>query len=205
MENLLSLPTETLVVLAAGYMAYSIAYTGMREGHKALDTTFLTLAFGLIAKVVFISLDPYLTTVEIKIAFSVTVALIAAAVWRKWARDWWLSVLRYYDISYSDGRLTAFDDIRTSTDRLVTQLTVHQTNGDVLRCGILHNFKDEPSGPCSFGEDGSVALYVTEFKKNGQTAFKSVQPKSVDTYWGSKMTYVPAGKVEKIAVRLSPA
>lgn len=48
-------PFETLVVLAAGYLSYCTAYAGLRGKHTALNVTFATLAFGMVAKAVLIA------------------------------------------------------------------------------------------------------------------------------------------------------
>ena len=48
-DALLNLPWQIQLSLASGYAAYLLCYVGIRAKHTAVDVTFLTLTFGLIA------------------------------------------------------------------------------------------------------------------------------------------------------------
>src|SRR3546814_2103205 len=48
-EKLLSLPWQIQVALGAGYLAYLVAYSGIRDHHKGIDVPFRAIAFGLVA------------------------------------------------------------------------------------------------------------------------------------------------------------
>lgn len=201
MDKLLDLPTDTLIVFGAGYLAYRTAYDGLRSRHKPLDVTFISIAFGLVAKLVLISLAgaPIYNFASAGIAVAST--LLVAAVWRLYFKHLWGKLLRFAHVSYSDGMGTAWDKVRTDTKTYTTQLFVKSKGGDVMLCEDLSNFIEHPFGPCQYGEDGSISMYVTAIKLSGESKFSDKNPNAPDEHWGSKITYIPADQIAEISVR----
>lgn len=198
-QTLLTLPMETLVVLGAGYMGYRIAYTGDDQTHKTADVTFISLVFGLVCGLgmrVKVG-GPYEIETSVAIGFAATI--LAAAIWKAYLANWCRKVLKATNVSYSDGRRSAWDSIRISTKNRPTQLVVRQKNGIHLKCDYLKSFEPYPHGPCVFGEDGSIALYVTHTQNGPGPDWSLVQ--STSTELGLQMTYIPADQITAIEMR----
>jgi len=84
-EKFLSMPWEIQVALGSGYLAYALAYLGIRDHHKPIDTAFRAIAFGLCATSV-LTLLP--TTYGVwRIAAAVLVSVVSGALWRYWGAD----------------------------------------------------------------------------------------------------------------------
>ena len=52
-ETFFVLPLSIQLSLASGYTAYHLSYVGIKDHHKTVDVTFITLAFGLVAALSF--------------------------------------------------------------------------------------------------------------------------------------------------------
>lgn len=203
-KSLLSLPVETLVVLAAGYLGYKIAFTSLTKSHKPIDIVFISLAFGLVAQIVFSLSEDCLALWKLKnteytsAIVAVFSSVVAAAIWRKWGAGSLATVLRAGNVSFSDGTQTAWDAIRVSTVLRPTQLTVRKTNGKQLMCDNLHIYADKPFGPCSYGEDGSISMYVTAVRASSEDDWQDIDP--VIEEYGVALTYIPANQISEIEV-----
>ena len=81
----------------------------------------------------------------------------------------------------------------------MTQLHVYTTDDMRLSCDDLTKCNELPFGPCIFGRDGSVSLYVNEIKKGDSKALE-VTPTS-DSFWGAKLTYIPVDQIRRIELR----
>lgn len=68
-------------------------------------------------------------------------------------------------------------------------------------CERLADFEKKPMGPCVFGQDGSVLLYVTHRKSSANTDWEGDQnPETASPEWGCELTFVPANRVSEIRV-----
>lgn len=198
MEDLLKLSWQVQVALGSGYVAYMLAYVGIRQHHQATDITFRVVAFGLAA-----SATLYFSPIgspfwDSAIAFPVTVAIGLA--WRYLGMNLLRRALRHYNISWADDTPTAWATISSANSQhKLTQLSVLLDNGTWLICSPVGKFNDDPFGPCVLGQSGDLALYVTEEiepcgKSRPQTTVR-------DEALGSRLTYVPAGTVKRIVMR----
>lgn len=197
-STLLNLPTETLAVLGAGYIGYSIACTGRNQTYRAFDIIFISLAYGLFAKLAWMATEEYGLIVQIVSA--VFASFLAASLWRKWLYDLTFAALRKLGISHSDRFLTAWDRVKSSTRHLPGQLVVRKKSGTDLMCDNLPSVRSLPHGPCIYGSDGSVTLYVTHFKKPGTDDWVGIE--RTDKAYGSSLTYIPASEISEIEVRI---
>ena len=93
LSDIAALPWQLQFVLASGYCAYLLAFVGIRHTHKAADTVFGTLAFGLIAFAT-LALMPRSVHWLAAGASAFGISLAAAALWRKLIRDWLREKLR---------------------------------------------------------------------------------------------------------------
>ncbi|MEQ8747343.1 hypothetical protein [Pyruvatibacter sp.] len=209
LQSVFDLPLSTLVVLGAGFAAYRVAFTGKKKGHGAIDVFFITVVFAAIAKFAFEvasnmvpSPTPDVMSGYAALAGSaaaVVVALGAAAIWRKWGEDRFKALLRAGNVSYSDGNHSAWDQVRVSMSARPTQLIVRKTSGKQLMCDDLKTWEYFPFGPCIYGEDGSIALYVTNVRQDATLDWFDIEP--LDEGAGVAMTYIPADQISEIEVR----
>lgn len=202
---LLNLPIESLMVIAAGYLSYRIAYTGRDQNHKSADILLISTAFAAIVKLALIVvLSPY--TLNDTAAFaqlitgllgSVTLTLICASIWRAKLGPWIREQLNYAGISIHDGFKTAWQTLIADDGRKLSHMTVYLTNGDAYFCDQMSRFHDLRTKSCILGEDGSVALYITHFRANGKDDWVDV---ASDNAVGpaTTMTFIPASQIKMI-------
>lgn len=196
-QSLLSLPLETLAVLAAGYLGYRLGYVGRDQGHKPTDVLFISLAFAFVAR---LSGDFFCAGLGVLAValIGLGAALLAATFWRVWGAGWTYRLLRAARISASDHHISAWDTIRLRRGFWPGVLVVQKTDGTLLMCHHPENFAHLRDGPFILGEDGSVALFVTDRCCPGQAEWA---PREVfDPVLGHEMTYVPAGQVGEIRI-----
>ncbi|HEX8262858.1 MAG TPA: hypothetical protein VF547_08290 [Allosphingosinicella sp.] len=199
-EKLLNLPWEVQLALASGYAAYMLAYVGIREHHKAIDVTFRTLAFGLCATAV-LALSPSQLGWPRAVA-AVLVALMGGVLWRFWLAEGMQRAIRNVNLSWSDDTPSAWSRVTQHNSRhFVTQVTVHLDDDSWLFCDATGSFGAAPFGPCIFGTNGDIALYVTHSAAPGED-FKAVGNAVRDTHHGDELTWVPASRIRKVSVRL---
>ena len=205
---LLDLPLGVLAVIASGYIGYRIAFTGKDKTHATIDVIFLTFVFAALAKLVFVCFEtwatssPYPNMAKFWIAvlgfFGV---LIAAALWRRFGEVHVFNTLRTLKVSHSDRYQTAWETITLRSGVYPSQLIVRKKDGSALMSERLDNFAKAPFGPCIFGSDGSVALYVTDFKPATGDWERTGDAATPD--WGLPITYIPASEISEIEVRMT--
>ena len=81
LTDLAALPWQLQLVLASGYVGYLLAFVGIRHTHKAADTVFGTLAFGLFALAA-LALVPASWHWAVAGGLAISAALLAAVLWR---------------------------------------------------------------------------------------------------------------------------
>lgn len=195
-QTLLVLPLDTLAILVAGYLGYRLAYTGKDSKHSTIDTVFLSLVYALIAKAV---LSLPLPVPELpKVAIAIIVALVTAALWRRWGEHWVFRLLRWAGISTSDRHVTAWDSLRMKSGFEPRTLMLRLRDGRRLMCGDLGRFLGFEAGPCLLGSDGSVALFVTDQSDAGSSDWQAREISAEE--FGTEMTYVPADQIAEIKV-----
>lgn len=197
----LQLPWNIQVALASGYAAYILCFAGIRAHHKAVDTTFSTLAFGLVATAVLFVLSPFKQPVWAGgAAFLATI--IAGILWRKLGRGVLRAALRSGDVTWSNDDPSALATVSADSRHRVSQVAVLVDDGTWLRCDSTAKFEGAPFYPYVLGPSGDIALYLThEDKPNGDSAeLRSVR----DAVHGDRVTYVPASRIKRITIRHVP-
>lgn len=199
-QALLDLPLETLVVLASGYIGYRIAYSGKDKSHRPIDIALISIAFGLVAKLLFGVVETLALHQVVQPLLAGLGAVLAAALWRKWGEGWALALLRASDVSYSDGTASAWEAIISSTRHKPSQLIVQKTDGSQLMCRSLQTYNSKPHGPCLYGEDGSIAIYATHYRAEVTGKWEDTDPD--DDNFGAVLTYVPPNQIDQIEIRI---
>jgi hypothetical protein len=196
--ELLSLSWQIQVTLASGYAAYIIAFTGIRDHHRALDTTFGALVFGLIASAVLALSTAYLGPIFAG-ALALTSACAVGLLWRRWGRKALIGALRKMKVTQSDSAPSSWATLTSDTQHYVSQIAVLLDDGTWLRCDDTTPFADAPFGPCCLGPNGDLALYLThtESSDGAVTVLTTVR----DDYYGDRVTYVPAARIRQVTMR----
>lgn len=198
-EKFLSLPWEIQIALGSGYLAYALAYLGIKDHHKPIDTAFRTISFGLCATSVLALLPA--SYGFWRIATAVLASLLAGALWRYWIADGVQWLIRKADLSWSDETPSAWSKITLHNSRTyVSQVSVQLDDDSWLFCDDTRKFAESPYGPCVLGSNGDVAIYATHKCLPGQEIIED--PDVRDVHHGDKLTYVPAGKIRRVSLRM---
>lgn len=217
LEKLLQLPYQTLAILVSGYLAYRLAYTGRDSTHRTLDTAAIALVFSFIAQaasafflVMYVANYPIKSEMALPLwvgygvsVGGIIVALIASAIWRRVSVNSVPAILRGAGISSSDRNVAAWETVINREDSGPSQITVVKKDGTTLQCERLDDFKSAPFGPMILGQDGSIAMYVTDYREKSSAKWEKVELAHGD--WGPEITIIPAGEISEVRIRHAPS
>jgi hypothetical protein len=201
MPSFLEQPWQIQVALASGYAAYILAYTGIRDHHRALDTTFGTLVFSLIASAI-LALSYSVLSSVLSGALAFCSACVAGLIWRHWGRRLLRAALRGPDVSWSDADPSAWATLTADTRNYVSQIAVLTDDGTWLRCDNTALFSDAPFGPCRLGPTGDAALYLTHIQLPSGEVRDQTSARNAD--YGDLITHIPAARIKRMTVRHIP-
>ncbi|WP_170402376.1 hypothetical protein [Ruegeria arenilitoris] len=201
-QTLLNLPVDTIAVLTCGYLGYRLAYTGKDAKHKATDTVFLSLAFGLVAKLVFVFMEGNGCPLWAIVVTALACSLLVSAAWRKWVQKRVFKLLRDTKVSSHDNFQSAWESVIADDGMELSQIIVRRTDGVAVMCNDLHAFKKTRTGAFYLGHDGSVALYVTHQRDKGGD-WEDVSDELDSEDGGKLMTIIPADQVASTQLRNS--
>lgn len=195
--DILNLPWQIQVALASGYAAYLLAYVGIRDHHKPIDTAFIGLIFSLVASGMLKLMDPYSDLIAGAAAFTAT--LLCGLLWRIALRDLSHAALKAVDFTWSDDMPSAWATLNANSRHGVSQISVLLDDGTWLRCDDTTLFNEAAFGPCQLGPNGDVALYLT----HKQFPDGTVKPMGsvLNGDHGDRITYVPAARVRQVNIR----
>lgn len=194
--DFLRLPWEIQTALASGYIAYMVAYSGLKGNHSAIDTAFIVLVFSQIATVI-LSLTSQ-CGIPWAIAATGVGCCVSGVLWRKWLRQAYRASVRKLDISWANDDRTVLDTLSGDTTHYLKQIAVQLDDGRWLRCDDTERFRDSPHGPAHIGPSGDVAFYLTHEDAADGT---SKELNSVRSQYGDRLTYVPASRIQMINLR----
>ncbi|ANK73598.1 hypothetical protein FA04_13805 [Ensifer adhaerens] len=194
-----NLPLATVLFLAAGYSAYFIANTGIRDHHKSVDVAFSSAVFGFFG----LFFHQWLVARGTNIAVSTLLPYVATCVigilWRLIGRSLLKLLLRGMHVSYADELPSAWVSMFNVTGFDGTQLAVQLKNGTWLECDDLHRFTRAPNGPCVLGTNGDVLMYVTHFRPVGEDRRENAAVQF--GAWGDEITFIPSSEIARIDFR----
>lgn len=200
-SKLIKLPWDLQIMLGSGYLAYLLAYVGIRHNHKSNDAIFITLAFGMVAALS-ISMSASMSLAA-RMGTAVASCLIAAIIWRKLGRGLLRRLLRFSGHSWADDTASAWDHIQENDRHHPCQLAVETADGHTFFCTDTAKVEDLPHGPYVLGTAGDVLMYADKSQ-----APDASDPSDVDGFrdkeWGANVTYIPANQVRRIAIRYTP-
>ena len=203
LENIIDLPVYIQVVIATGYIGYSLAKRGLRDKERKDELFYGIMVFGLIGY----SVMSFLVGKEIAfipaIAISLVITVIIAILWRKVLRDLVNKILHDSRIANEDGSPSVWIGLMQNTKIIPTQLSIKLINGERLSCRDVQAFGNAPVPRFYADNDGNIALYVTDkIKKDGSKA------KRDDVFvegWGERLTFVKKEMIESVSIRYKDA
>ncbi len=199
-EKLLSLPLHIQVALGAGYLAYVIAYSGIRDHHKGIDIPFRAAAFGIVTITLLTMTKGW--QVEWSIAASTVGTVLFGASWRLWGRRIYRYLLRQSGISWTDDTPSAWSAVVAENSRFpATQLSVQLEDRTWLHCSQTHSISSLPFGPFVAGNNGDIAMYVDRVVPPEGEERNYANTVSVDG-WGANLTFIPASRIRQVEMRL---
>lgn len=206
-EKLFSLPLQVQIALGGGYLAYLIAYAGIHQHHTASEVFFRSIAFGMVATAILLwspEAPDWLAGWKHPLwrpVIAIVSTIFVGGFWRWRGMRWSRNLLRSINVSWTDDIPTAWLSITaTDTDTCPSQIAVELLNGRLLWCDDTRKFGDAPFGPCVFGLDGSIAMYVTsERRPDGSWLDHCNIRHAID---GDQLTYIPAAQIQRIDLRL---
>lgn len=199
-SKLAKLPWDFQTVIGSGYLAYLLAYVGIRHNHKPVDAVFLTVAFGLVA-MISLWLTPMLVF-PARVAIALAASLLAGVIWRKLGRTALRALLRTTRYSWADETISAMDHLQENDRHHPRQICVETIDGYTYFCTNTDSVGDLPFGPYVLGNTGDVLMYANESQAPG--AEQLPVDGMIDTEWGANITYIPANQVRRIAIRFAP-
>lgn len=197
LDTFYNLSLATQVALGAGFLAYGVAYAGLRESHGPVDAVFITLAFSVVATLAFMGAQGW--GVWSQSAFAFLIALIAAALWRRWIRRAVLWLFATTRVHREDGVHRSWASI-VQTDRRVGQISVHTKDGRILYLNDRQRYSAAPWGGLYLGGDGAIVMVVEE--EEFADGKEEMREDISDPHWGTRMTYIPAGEIARVNIRM---
>ena len=195
-ENFFELSLGVQVALGAGYLAYTTAYAGLRKDHGPEDAIFISLAFSALAMLIFTNLASHGQWQQS--IGALVGCLFAGSLWRIAVKKWWHKLMAIFGIHREDGVHSPWLSV-TQSKHQVGQISVHTKNGKVLYLNNRPAFNDAPWSGLYLGGDGGVVMIVEEEElPDGKT---EVREGIVDPVWGTRLTYIPAGEIERVNIR----
>lgn len=195
-NELIQLSFAVQVAIGGGYLAYLIAYAGIRQHHTAADAILMAFAFGVPASLImkFGYQSPFWTPV---VAF--LLSIVSGICWRWFGREGWAALLRGARISWADDIPTAWISVTAKrTDYSPSQVIVEMTDGRILMCDDTRPFWDAHEGPVTLGLVGDIALYVTSEKAVGGDWINKEDVRHAD---GDLITLIPAAQIKRVELR----
>ena len=209
-EKLFDLPFHIQLALGSGYLAYLVAYAGIRQHHTPSEVVFRSIAFGMAATAIVLWAPEAPAIFDAwkhpfwRPTFALIFTVAIGAFWRWRGMRWSRKALRKLNVSWTDDIPTAWLSVTaTETDVSPTQIVVSLENGRTLMCENTRDFIGAPFAPCIYGLDGSIAFYVTaERPQGGEWVDRTDIRHHVD---GDMLTYVPASAINRVELRLVPS
>lgn len=199
-KELMALPIELSVMIASGYAGYYIAHLGRREHHDKTDLFLSTAIYGFISWGVYKEVYKNHSSYILAVGAALIISMIIGAIWNGFGRSKFSSFIRWARITQSDNLKNAWQAIPDAKGYDGVQLSVVLTNGIWLHCDDLARFKECPNGPCIFGADGDLLMYVTHTKLCAEKNF--VEEKFVSNQeFGDDITYIPKSQIARVQYR----
>jgi len=200
---LLQLPFEVIWMLGIGYLGYKLTFVGRDAHHQVLDRIFLIFVIGSVARWAAALVTRWWDVSDMLEAGLALLAGIAGALmWRRWGGNWFYEAMYRTNFIRDDGQPDVWRSMLARSGlNGPRRLVVRLKNGTELMCNELADFNDAPLGPCLFGQDGSIAIYVTDVRKPGAEDWTEIDPVPPEApQWGYEMSFIPASEIARVDI-----
>ncbi|MEQ8505946.1 MAG: hypothetical protein RIB80_11520 [Rhodospirillales bacterium] len=199
-EELMKLPFEIQLVMAAGYMAYRVASSGLDRAHKTADIVFQVFVYGLVA---YLSYDFVLRWVSTAPAMGVGIigSIAVASFWRAIGRQIFVAIVRKSKITRENFTPSTWDHILQSRYQWAyvsvacDDAKSYESNLQALPKGLPFDFLD-------LDTDGNIAIYVTRIIQADGSAKDFGIEGVVDEYGRAQLTYIPVSSIKNVTISL---
>lgn len=199
---LLQLPFEVIWMLGIGYLGYKLTFVGRDAHHQVLDRIFLIFVIGSFSRWGATYAHHWVempASIEAFVALGIGVTI--SLIWRRWLGGLFFEAMHKTKFIRDDGQPDVWRSMLARELRGPRRLVVKLKNGNSLMCSELADFNDAPLGPCLFGPDGSIAMYVTDVLKADEENWVQIEPIPPDMpEWGYEMSFIPAAEIARIDV-----
>ncbi|MFS1525834.1 hypothetical protein ACL7TT_17260 [Microbulbifer sp. 2304DJ12-6] len=203
-DKLIELPVYVQLVLVTGYIGYTVANQGFREGERKDELLYGILVYGLIGWLVFYYVQQELSS----FAWVFIIAALAAAsvcwgaglLWRRWGRKWYFELLYRLRLTTDNSQGSLWNRLQQDTGIWPTQMVVTMMDGTKLCCDAVQDFDNAAVRLFETDQTGNIALYVNRKKKPDWENWKTVESVRSDS-WGDNLTYIPSREVRYVEVR----
>ncbi len=199
-EELLKLPIYLQATLGSGFLAYVIAYAGMREKERPIDLFLVIILLSMPGLVVWLWLEQWQVPLWGQVAEMLFVAFVVGVLWRKVGRKGWLRFVYWMGVSNSDDRLNVWQSLTQNMDVAPTDLMVVLKDGTKYLCNDTQQFKDAAMPQFYTDLNGNVAMYVTHWMKAEDKDWRESKNLYIEEY-GHLATYIPATEIQRIEIR----
>lgn len=196
-DEFLKLPIEIQLVMAAGYLGYRTATTGLDRNHKTADIIFQVFVYGLITYISYDVTSHYLSKYA-SMAAGFGGAIGIASIWRTYGRRVFVWILRKTKTTRENFSPTTWDHILQSSQKW-NYVSVVCDDDVAYESNLASLPKGLPFEPLDTDPDGNVAIYVT------RTIPTSGDPidhndGALDSLGRAHLTYIPASRIKNITV-----
>ena len=221
MNELIELSWKSQVVLVGGYLSYVLAYSGRRASHGPTDILGIILCFGGIGLLCTVLLEAWIADLGILSheakseadqdknqsvslrtfvigTTSLSGPLFTAILWRGFLNDWTWKTIGNITRSKEDGLPSAWATLIQSKGLDYSQLVVTLKSGVIYESFPLGDFNKYPNGPCVFGPDGAIAMYVTYITEADGSGREVEHIHDADGY---RITYIPESEISEVDFR----
>lgn len=201
LKELIDLPLYIQVVLATGYIGYSVAQQGFRQKERKDELLYGILIYGLLGWLIF-----YYTFFTWSWPFwvagllSVVICWGTGLFWRAKGRRWYFELLYWAGLTNDNSMGSLWNRLQQDTSISPTQIVVTLMDGTKLSCDSVLDFDNSAVPLFETDHDGNIALYVNLKKKTDWEDWRAVESVRSDS-WGDNLTYIPSREVKHVEVR----
>ncbi len=201
--DLLALPLQIQISIAAGFAAYAASYAGLRHNHRAQDAIIITGIFSGISLMFFELAGGWGLAVQFGAA--VMVPLVLGVGWRSVYRGWWYGAMKALGVHKEDGQASAWDTLCAAMDdHEATEVRVYLKDGRELHLDpdLAPEISKPSMSKLSLGPSGDVLMAVTD--EVSPTGKELVRTDIFSAEYGLLVTYISKEEIKRIEVRVDP-
>lgn len=202
LDGILSMPEYIQIVLATGYVGYSVANAGYRDKERKDQLFYGVMVYGLIGYFVFSRLQAQYNVFLASLVFAFLFTVLCALIWRRYLWPVFYHRLRCGGVFNEDFIPNIWSGVIHNMDVVPTQISVYLKSGTILSCYEVQSFANAPIPMYYSDNEGNIAMYVTERTNPDGSEYVPDDVRVIG--WGDNLTFIPAREIERVNIRLLP-